>query len=308
MQQIYENFAEIADKFDNLFVDAFGVFWNGKTFYDGSREILAEQVKKGKKVIVLSNTPELSVDAMQSYAQKGMTEGEHYTNFVTSGDAIHNALLNDSIDIKGNKIYILGAKNTKIFNDTKYQIVSNPAEADAFYTGIPQFTEEEVEEHSLYADNFYRSPQGLYDSTAIEPFIPELKKLYRLGLTAINANPDFRANEGDEYGDIHTVIRPGLIAETYRKMGGKVIEFGKPHKNIYEYAFNLLNFTPSFSTAMIGDTYRTDIKGAQNAGINGVWCIETGITAKELQEGKTLEEISGGNFENVYLIKALACK
>ncbi len=308
MQQIYENFAEIADKFDNLFVDAFGVFWNGKTFYDGSREILAEQVKKGKKVIVLSNTPELSVDAMQSYAQKGMTEGKHYTNFVTSGDAIHNALLNNSINIKGNKIYILGAKNTKIFNDTKYQIVNNPAEADAFYTGIPQFTEEEVEEHSLYADNFYRSPQGLYDSTAIEPFIPELKKLYRLGLTAINANPDFRANEGDEYGDIHTVIRPGLIAETYRKMGGKVIEFGKPHKNIYEYAFNLLNFTPSFSTAMIGDTYRTDIKGAQNAGINGVWCIETGITAKELQEGKTLEEISGGNFENVYLIKALACK
>ena len=41
MQQIYENFAEIADNFDNILVDAFGVFWNGKTFYDGSREILA---------------------------------------------------------------------------------------------------------------------------------------------------------------------------------------------------------------------------------------------------------------------------
>ena len=308
MQQIYENFAEIADNFDNILVDAFGVFWNGKTFYDGSREILAEQVKKGKRVIVVSNTPELSVDAIESYAKKGMIKGEHYTNFVTSGDAIHNALLNDEIDVKGNKIYILGAKNVKIFNDTKYQIVNNPADADAFYTGIPQFTDEEAEEHSLYADSLYRSPEGLYDSTAIEPFIPELKKLYQLGLTAINANPDYRANEGDEYGEIHTVIRPGLIAETYRKMGGKVIEFGKPHKNIYEYAFNSLNFTPDLSTAMIGDTYRTDIKGAQNVGINGVWCVETGITAKELQEGKTLEEISSGNFENVYLIKALACK
>ena len=86
-------------------------------------------------------------------------------------------------------------------------------------------------------------------------------------------------------------------------MGGRVTEFGKPHGNIFEYAYETCDIPRNAAAAMIGDTYRTDIKGAQSFGISGVWCVETGITAEEISAGKTLEQICGGNFENTFLIK-----
>lgn len=303
MPKIYNNFAEIADRFNVLLVDAYGVFWNGKNFYDGSREIMETQVKAGKKVVIVSNTTMLSPDAVTSYAKKGLEKSRHYTDFVTSGDVARSAFNKDNLPIDGHKIYMFGTPNLKIFENTPFKLTEYPEQANAFYISVPQLTDEQAAAHDLYEQHFYRSPKGLIDSTAIEPFIPELKKLYRLGLPAINANPDLRASEKDESGDIHFVIRQGSIAETYRKMGGKVIEFGKPHKNIFEYAFKNCSIPQTATVAMIGDTYRTDIKGAQNFGINGVWCIETGITADELSSGKTLEQICGSNFENTFLIK-----
>lgn len=305
MPEIYDSFTDIANKFDVLLVDAYGVFWNGRAFYDGSREMLASQVDEGKKVIILSNTTALSPDAMASYAKKGLERGKHYTDFITSGDVAHNAFLNDNIEISGHKIYMQGTPNFKIFENTPFTLADFPEQADAFYISVPQLTEEQAAEHDLYEKNLYRSPKGLFDSTAIEPFIPALKKMYRMGLPAINANPDLRASEKDEFGDVHFVIRQGSIAEAYRKMGGRVIEFGKPHSNIFDYARKTCNIPLTASTAMIGDTYRTDIKGAQNSGISGVWCIETGITAEEISAGKTPEQLCGGNFENTFLIKKL---
>jgi predicted HAD superfamily phosphohydrolase YqeG len=35
---------------------------------------------------------------------------------------------------------------------------------------------------------------------------------------------------------------------------------------------------------MIGDTLRTDIKGAKNAGIKAILCTETGVTANEVKK------------------------
>lgn len=305
MPEIYDSFDEIADRFDVLLVDAYGVFWNGRGFYDGSREMLARQVDAGKKVIVVSNTTMLSPDAEASYAKKGLEKGVHYTDFVTSGDVAHDAFVQDKTDVGGHKIYMLGTPNLKIFENTPFELTDTPEKADAFYISVPQLTAEQAEEHDLYEHSFYRSPKGLFDSTAIEPFIPGLKKLYKLGLPAINANPDLRASEKDEHGDVHFVIRQGSIAETYRRMGGKVTEFGKPHGNIFDYTYKVCAISPAVSAAMIGDTYRTDIKGAQNFGISGVWCIETGITAEELESGKTLEQICSGNFKDTFLIKRL---
>lgn len=305
MPHIYNNFLEIADKFEILLVDAYGVFWNGKDFYTDSREVLAQQVQQGKQVIIVSNTTALSDAAIKSYTQKGLIQGKHYTDFITSGDVARSAFMNDNIAINGHNIYMFGTPNLKIFENTPFNIVDSIANADAFYISVPQLSENQVSELELYEKSFYRSPKGLFDSVIADPFIHDLKKLYLAGLPAINANPDFTASEKDEFGDVHFVIRQGTIAEIYRKMGGRVIEFGKPHANIFEYVFNKLEIPSKNSTAMIGDTYRTDIQGAQNYGIYGVWCTQTGVTANELNKGKTLEQICNNNFENIFLIKQL---
>lgn len=67
-----------------------------------------------------------------------------------------------------------------------------------------------------------------WDSMVIDPFLTQLRALQKMGLPAICANPDFRAFEKPKDGDIALpVVRQGLVAETYREMGGRVIEFGK---------------------------------------------------------------------------------
>ena len=37
------------------------------------------------------------------------------------------------------------------------------------------------------------------------------------------------------------MICAGLLAEYYEKIGGEVKYFGKPHNNIYEFSFKLIN-------------------------------------------------------------------
>ena len=58
---------------------------------------------------------------------------------------------------------------------------------------------------------------------------------------------------------------------------------------------------------MIGDTLRTDIKGANNAGIKSVLCLETGITKNEIDNGTELEDLIKNEGVVVdYLIKSVS--
>lgn len=309
--KIYEGFTAIADRFDTLLVDAYGVFWDGGKFFPGSLEVMEDAVKKGQQVCILSNTTSLSIDSIRSYEKKGMIAGRHYTDFVTSGDVLREAVLAEKLDISGKKIYMWGTPRTALFADSKYRIVQNADEADAFYISIPQLSTEKKEEFPALAKHFYLSRLGsdgdpqLWDSMVEEPFYASLKQMHNLGLPAICANPDFRAFEKPkDGGSPQPVIRQGTIAEMYRRMGGRVIEFGKPHANIYQYAFAKLGTKPSARVAMIGDTFRTDIAGALNAGVSAVWCVETGMGRYEAEQGITLEQQSGGRLADINLVKS----
>ncbi|MBQ8677334.1 MAG: HAD-IA family hydrolase [Alphaproteobacteria bacterium] len=303
MPQIYENFSEIADSFETILVDAYGVFWNGSGFYENSLETLSAQVKAGKQVVIVSNSTQRAEQAVKSYEKRGLIKDKHYNFFVTSGEAARYFLA-DNTALKNKRLYAFGNPSS-LLSDIGYQYVPSPGEAEAFYIGVPQLSDVEADNNSLYEDFLFLSKSGKYDSTIIEPFIPDLKKLYRFGLFAINANPDFYAGESDINGDVHYVVRQGLIAETYRKMGGEVIEFGKPHREIFDYAFKLIGAKDKSKTAMIGDTFRTDILGAKRAGIKALWCVQTGITAEAIARGKSLEEICNNDFSDTYLIKHL---
>ena len=141
--KIHEGFAEIADRFDVLLVDAYGVFWDGGRFFPGSLEVMEEAVKKGRQVCILSNTTSLSADSVRSYEKKGMFAGRHYTDFVTSGDVFREAVLAEKLDIPGKNIYIWGTPRAALFADSAYRVVPDADEADAFYISIPQLTTEE---------------------------------------------------------------------------------------------------------------------------------------------------------------------
>ncbi|MDY6407461.1 MAG: HAD-IA family hydrolase, partial [Pseudomonadota bacterium] len=149
------------------------------------------------------------------------------------------------------------------------------------------------------AQHFYKN-KDVYNSTIIQPFLPWIDRVYRSGLPVLSTNPDLIASEGG-----HWVIRQGTLAQLFRDRGGRIIEYGKPYSNIYRYAFQKLGITPTSRIAMIGDTYRTDIQGALNAGITPIWCTDTGIARYEVEQGNSLLSQAGGSLDGIILIRHL---
>ena len=61
--------------------------------------------------------------------------------------------------------------------------------------------------------------------------------------------------------------------------------------NVYEKLKELEKMCAKSKICMIGDTVRTDVKGAVNSGIVPVLCVETGVTALELSKGNTVKNL-----------------
>lgn len=104
-----------------------------------------------------------------------------------------------------------------------------------------------------------------------------LNAAHQLELPMICANPDLVAIRAGKLG-----ISAGTIAERYRQLGASQIQFfGKPFASIYQLALQLLD-NPNLETAlMVGDSYATDILGANNVGLDSC-LIAAGIHQDDL--------------------------
>ena len=93
----------------------------------------------------------------------------------------------------------------------------------------------------------------------------------------ICTNPDLTVHRGQK-----EEFCAGKIAEIFEKLGGKVIYFGKPHKEIYSMCFN-----HNEKVLAIGDNLRTDIKGANNLNIDSIF-ITDGVHRDEFKNQEDL--------------------
>ena len=64
-------------------------------------------------------------------------------------------------------------------------------------------------------------------------------------------------------------------------MGGRVAYRGKPDPVIYQLAARMLGVADPRRIVVIGDALETDVKGANAAGFDSIWCTG-GIHAAEL--------------------------
>ena len=72
------------------------------------------------------------------------------------------------------------------------------------------------------------------------------------------------------------------LPQFFENLGGEVIYFGKPHKEIYKPLIN-----KNEKTLIIGDNLRTDIKGANNIGLDSIFIIN-GVHRKEVSDLKNI--------------------
>lgn len=305
---IYNNLSELSDKFDLFLFDAYGVFWEGSKFYDGSIETMRSLMAQGKTVVIISNSTQLGEDLISSYGKRGMLAGIDYHYLVSSGDLLRYHLLKGDIAFQNNphpqNYFVIGQPHGKAFAGTEYRQVKTMEEADFIYCGVPFLYEEDVIKYPQYADLYWpvqsREANGrkVWDTLTEAPFVEMVEEAVALGLPVLNANPDFTAKEGHPLvpnSPSVFVVRNGTLAEMFRTRGAKVLEYGKPHTNIYDYTFKMLQHEKitvnKARTCMIGDTVRTDIKGGINAGIAPILCVATGVTAEAISNGKTVESL-----------------
>ena len=114
-----------------------------------------------------------------------------------------------------------------------------------------------------------------------EDYRARLEIMLKRKLLMVCGNPDVVVERGPRL-----VYCAGAIADLYATMGGEVIYAGKPYRPIYEMALQKAEVAagrraPLDRVLAIGDSVRTDLKGARAVGVDFLF-VTSGIHAEEL--------------------------
>lgn len=298
--QIYNSILDIYKDFDAFVFDANGVLWGGKDWFDGVLDTLQKLMNEGKIVYIFSNSTFSADFTITQYEKYNLKKGIHYTKIITNGEIVHEFLKSKLLKFASNpspkKYYNLFYPNKALFENTPYEEVSNMAEADFVYVGIPRIHNSQtdiINKYSSMLNNFGgdtktffdKDGEVWYDCLEMAPFNEMLEMVKSLKLPVLNINPDFTAKENGAY-----VIRQGSIANELKKAGNEIVQFGKPLKITFENALKDLASISKSRILMIGDSIPNDILGANNYGIPSALVCHTGLTANEVLNGEKVDE------------------
>lgn len=248
--------AEVIDRYDGFILDLWGVLHDGERPYPGVPDCLDRMRAAGKTLCLLSNAPRRTRGVIEKLDGMGLGR-ECYHHVMTSGEATYEAL-RDRDDpwhaALGRRLYHIGPeRDIDVFDGLGYQVAATPAEADfVVNTGIVTFGE------------------------TLADYQPQLDACLAAGLPMICANPDLVVMVGPML-----VICAGTLAARYEEMGGDVRQHGKPYAPVYERCFKLLGIADKSRILAVGDSLRTDVAGANAAGID-VALVTAGIHQEEL--------------------------
>ncbi|MBD9493025.1 MULTISPECIES: TIGR01459 family HAD-type hydrolase [unclassified Ensifer] len=254
------SFREIAKRYDVVLCDVWGVLHNGVQAFASACEALAEARAAGLTVVLITNSPRPSPMVKVQIRSLGVPD-EAYDRIVTSGD-VTRAL----IAAADKKIFFIGAeRDLPLLEGLGTQIVSSE---DAETVVCAGFYDDETE-----TPEHYRAT---------------LTGLAKRKIPFICANPDLVVERG------HRLIPcAGAIAKLYEELGGEARIAGKPYIAIYRAALGeaksargAIDLTRVIA---VGDGMPTDVKGAQDAGLDLLY-ISAGIHAQEyMNESRTDE-------------------
>jgi len=259
MTQIINNFHEISDRYEALFVDLWGCVHDGVKALPDAVTALQAYRRSGGKVILVTNSPRPRDQVVKQLRHFGVAE-DAWDDIATSGDSARTAMYRGMV---GSDIWHLGPPTDKHFFDP-IDILDDPVE-------INQVALEDAEGIVC---------TGPFNPLA-DPAIlrPQLLLAKQKGLKLLCANPDIVVDRGD--------IREwcaGAVAALYTEMGGESLYFGKPHPPIYDLARRKLSAlgaeVANSDILAIGDGIHTDVKGAIGEDIDSLF-ITGGLAAQE---------------------------
>ena len=255
-----DHFSALAPNYDAVLSDVWGVVHNGVAATPQACEALARFREQGRTVVLISNAPRPGAQVRKLLDHLKVPHSA-YDAIVTSGDVTRDVVAKRA----GQKFYLIG-----------------PERDHSIFTGldIPPFSTPEEAEYVVCTGLFNDDVEGPDD------YRESLKQLRARNLFMLCANPDVVVERGDKL-----VYCAGALADAYAEMGGEVYYAGKPYRPLYDLALaetahartarGLAGEVPLKRVLAIGDSVRTDLKGANDLGIDCLF-VTAGIHAEEL--------------------------
>jgi HAD superfamily hydrolase (TIGR01459 family) len=246
------HFSSLAPDYDVLLCDVWGVVHNGVTAFPHACDALMRARARGAAVILITNAPRQSA-VVARQLEKMHVPREIYDAIVSSGD-VTRAVIEAR---PGQSLFHLGPERDR-----------------SMFTGFKVAPLET-------ADYVVCSGLDNDDVETPENYRARLETMLARKLFMVCANPDVVVERGDKL-----VYCAGSLADLYATMGGEVLYAGKPYRPIHDMALAKAQAAAGRKVAAsrvlaIGDSVRTDLKGARTAGVDFLFGT-SGIHAEEL--------------------------
>ncbi len=242
---VIDGLGAIADRYDVLLCDIWGVLHNGRQSFRPASDALVAFRKRGGAVVLVSNAPRPSPPIREQVIGLGVSP-DAFDAVVTSGD-VTIGLIAERGDAP---VHHIGPERDLSLLDAAAQLSGArprlvPAE-DASYILCTGLFDDEVETPDHYAERL-----GAFAARRL-PFVC--------------ANPDLIVHRGKEL-----VYCAGALAQAYEDLGGEAVYAGKPHAPIYKAALAAAAAARGAPVERsrvlaIGDAMRTDVAGAAGQG------------------------------------------
>jgi HAD superfamily hydrolase (TIGR01459 family) len=261
--RVIEGVRALAPLYDGFILDLWGVVHDGTAPFPGVLDCMERLLGAGKRLVLLSNAPRRADDVKRRIAKIGVPEGLYHGVMSSGEEAWQHLSRRDDPFYAGlgrSCLHIGSERDLEIREELHLAYVEAPDEADFILNTGP----------------------AEWDDT-IEDYAPVLDAARRRDLPMVCANPDLVV--------IHNgrpALCAGALAEQYEALGGKVRWHGKPHPSVYDSCLGLLGIGDRRRLLAIGDSLRTDIAGAANAGIDSL-LIAGGVHAAEFRVNGRLD-------------------
>jgi len=244
--------SDIYKNYDTFVIDLWGVIHNGVILNSKAIEAIKQLKNNSKKIVFLSNAPRPSSKVINFLLKMSMNK-KYLSNVMTSGEAAMHAINKNKF---GKNFFHLGpSRDESVFEKVKDNKTTIENCDFILCTGLFDKYEDDLE----YYKNFL--------AKHVE------KKL-------VCTNPDLTVHRGNI-----EELCAGSVAKIFEELGGKVVYFGKPHKEVYDMCYNSKE-----KVLAIGDNLRTDIKGANNLGIDCIF-ITDGVHRNEYKNISELDSL-----------------
>ncbi|HEX5212903.1 MAG TPA: TIGR01459 family HAD-type hydrolase [Pseudolabrys sp.] len=249
---IIPHFSTLAPDYDVLLSDVWGVVHNGLAAFPHACDALMRARAMGATVVLITNAPRPS-DVVARQLDRLHVPREAYDAIVSSGDVTRGVIESRP----GQSLFHLGPERDR-----------------SMFAGLNTVPLERAD---------YVVCTGLDDDEVETPddYRARLERMRERKLFMVCGNPDVVVERGPQL-----VYCAGAIADLYATMGGEVLYAGKPYRPIYDMALAKAATAAGKRAALnrvlaIGDSVRTDLKGARALGVDFLF-VTSGIHAEEL--------------------------